>query len=317
MKEVKRFIFLIFNIALIFGCSNSVQNNGFQGMAYIKYVSDIAVPFVNERPVPIGYELQYIDLPELTAPTFHFKGWYDGFNKINVGTKVTKNMTLRAKWIDPTDKIPPKKVENVKVERKKTVTNNLDGTRIENYKTIVSWTAPTDKDFYGIAIKIFDSNEESAREVILDKNSSSYVLKEDEYKLAPGEAHLEIVIGGYFYVDLRTFDINNNFSESFRYIIVPNSISAIPIALNINLNITGEAGINLENNSKVTINLTDNTGCKEYNEVGTYSIYNPIKINAYNRLYDVTLSLNDGQKNYVITKEVDLREHDQSISFDI
>lgn len=53
---------------------------------------------LNPITVSEGTAITAEQLPELSAMGWSFEGWYDGETKVIVGYKVTKNITLVAKW---------------------------------------------------------------------------------------------------------------------------------------------------------------------------------------------------------------------------
>lgn len=67
----------------------------------VSYSSDKGVSdssLVNPMTVLEGVAITAEQLPELSATGWSFEGWYDGETKVIAGYKVTKNITLVAKW---------------------------------------------------------------------------------------------------------------------------------------------------------------------------------------------------------------------------
>lgn len=67
----------------------------------VSYSSDKGVTdanLLNPITVSEGTAITAEQLPELSATGWSFEGWYDGETKVVVGYKVTKNITLVAKW---------------------------------------------------------------------------------------------------------------------------------------------------------------------------------------------------------------------------
>ena len=67
----------------------------------VSYSSDKGVSdssLVNPMTVLEGVAITAEQLPELSATGWSFEGWYDGETKVVAGYKVTKNITLVAKW---------------------------------------------------------------------------------------------------------------------------------------------------------------------------------------------------------------------------
>lgn len=68
----------------------------------VSYSSDKGVTdaeLLNPITISEGTAITAEQLPELSATGWSFEGWYDGETKIVAGYKVTKNITLVAKWI--------------------------------------------------------------------------------------------------------------------------------------------------------------------------------------------------------------------------
>ena len=104
-----------------------------------------------------GTALTAEQLPALTESGYTFGGWYDGETKAEAGYKVTKDVTLTARWIKNTVTPTPDDGEddggNTSENTKYTVTFNTNGgtevasQKIESGKTATEPTAPT-KDGY-------------------------------------------------------------------------------------------------------------------------------------------------------------------------
>ena len=114
-----------------------------------------------------GTALTAEQLPALTAEGYTFGGWYDGETKAEAGYKVTKDVTLTAKWTKNTVTPTPDDGEddggNTTEVTKYTVTFSTNGgteitsQKIESGKTATEPTAPT-KDGYTFGGWFTDSN---------------------------------------------------------------------------------------------------------------------------------------------------------------
>ena len=114
-----------------------------------------------------GTALTAEQLPTLTAEGYTFGGWYDGETKTEAGYKVTKDVTLTAKWtvntVTPTPDDGEDDGGNTSEATTYTVTFNTNGgtevasQKIESGKTATEPTAPT-KDGYTFGGWFTDSN---------------------------------------------------------------------------------------------------------------------------------------------------------------
>lgn len=88
-------------VSTILGCSVESSSGEEKTTYTVSYSSDKGVTdaeLLNPITVSEDTAITAEQLPELSAMGWSFEGWYDGETKVIVGYKVTKNITLVAKW---------------------------------------------------------------------------------------------------------------------------------------------------------------------------------------------------------------------------
>ena len=92
---------LLMALALVFGFASCDTSTGGDDTLYrtVTYSTEHATA-PEKLTVTDGTALTAEQLPALTESGYTFGGWYDGETKAEAGYKVTKDVTLTAKWID-------------------------------------------------------------------------------------------------------------------------------------------------------------------------------------------------------------------------
>ena len=90
---------ILMALALVFGFASCDTSTGGNDTLYrtVTYSTEHASA-PEKLTVTDGTALTVAQLPALTAEGYTFGGWYDGQTKAEAGYKVTKNVTLTAKW---------------------------------------------------------------------------------------------------------------------------------------------------------------------------------------------------------------------------
>ena len=157
---------LLMALALVFGFA-SCKTESEEETVYrtVTYSTEHATA-PEKLTVTDGTALTAEQLPALTAEGYAFGGWYDGQTKAEAGYKVTKDVTLTAKWTKNTVTPTPDDGEddggNTSEATTYTVTFSTNGgttvtsQKIESGKTATEPTAPT-KDGYTFAGWFTDS----------------------------------------------------------------------------------------------------------------------------------------------------------------
>ena len=159
---------LLMALVLVFGFASCDTSTGGDDTLYrtVTYSTEHATA-PEKLTVTDGTALTAEQLPALTAEGYTFGGWYDGETKAEAGYKVTKDVTLTAKWTKNTVTPTPDDGEddggNTSENTKYTVTFSTNGgtevasQKIESGKTATEPTAPT-KDGYTFGGWFTDSN---------------------------------------------------------------------------------------------------------------------------------------------------------------
>ena len=158
---------LLMALALVFGFA-SCKTESEEETVYrtVTYSTEHATA-PEKLTVANGTALTAEQLPALTESGYTFGGWYDGETKAETGYRVTKNVTLTAKWtvnsVTPTPDDGEDDGGDTGEITKYTVTFNTNGgttvaaQKIESGKTATEPTAPT-KDGYIFGGWFTDSN---------------------------------------------------------------------------------------------------------------------------------------------------------------
>ena len=158
---------LLMALALVFGFASCKTESEEETVYRTVTYSTKHATAPEKLTVEDGTALTAEQLPALTAEGYTFGGWYDGETKAEAGYKVTKDVTLTAKWTKNTVTPTPDDGEddggNTSEATTYTVTFSTDGgtevasQKIESGKTATEPTAPT-KDGYIFGGWFTDSN---------------------------------------------------------------------------------------------------------------------------------------------------------------
>ena len=132
-RTAKGLTALLMALALVFGFASCDTSTGGDDTLYrtVTYSTEHATA-PEKLTVTDGTALTADQLPALTESGYTFGGWYDGETKAEAGYKVTKDVTLTAKWTKNTVTPTPDDGEddggNTSEATTYTVTFNTDGT---------------------------------------------------------------------------------------------------------------------------------------------------------------------------------------------
>lgn len=98
-RTAKGLAALLMALAIVFGSASCEMSIGSSEPAFYTVSYETEHGTAPERiSVEEGTVLTADQLPSLTAEGYTFGGWYDGESKVEAGYKVTKDVTLTAKW---------------------------------------------------------------------------------------------------------------------------------------------------------------------------------------------------------------------------